>query len=144
MAEPEVGVRDLLVAASVGVFNATSGWSIHIGGLPEGPDTAIAVSHTGGLNPNPHWLLDYPSVQVLVRGDASGYVAAKAKATEVKDVLLGLVSQTINGDRWDSIRMLGDIGWLGFDSAEKRPIFSVNLTLIIEPIASAETNRIPL
>ena len=144
MAEPEIGVKDLLVTNTVGVFAAASGWSLHIGGLPESPDTAIAISHTGGLNPNPHWLLDYPSVQILVRGDASGYVVAKAKVREVADVLLGLVSQTINGDRWDSIRMIGDIGWLGFDSAEKRPIFSVNLTLIIEPVASAETNRIPL
>ncbi len=144
MAEPEVGVRDLLVTNTVGVFAATSGWSIHIGGLPEKPDTAISVSHTGGLNPSPLWLLDYPSVQVMVRGDASGYVAAKAKITEVKDVLLGITSLTLNGDRWDSIRMLGDIGWLGFDNADKRPIFSLNLTLIIEPAASAETNRIPL
>ncbi len=71
------GIRDLLVAAGVGVFNASSGWSIHIGRSPVSPDTVIVITETAGLPSNPAYLLDFPNVQIKVRGSASGYQEAK-------------------------------------------------------------------
>lgn len=137
------GIKDILVDASVGVFNTTSGWSITIGELPPDPDTCMTIYDTGGRSPNPKWLLDYPSVQVMIRGGVSGYVAAETKAKQVKDVLLGFQSQDLNGDRWVSITMPGDVAFVGYDE-NKRPMFSANFRLIIEPAASVDTNRTAL
>ena len=137
------GMKDLLVTAGVGVFAASSGWGIYIGKGPSTPDTIISIMNVGGTNPNPKWLVDFPSLQTMVRGAENGYQAAWTKATEVKDVLLGLESTDLNGDRWDSVVMLGDIASLGFDE-NNRVIFSLNWQLIIEPAASGLTNRDPL
>lgn len=137
------GVKDKLEAASVGTWKAGTGWNITIGQLPTKPDTAIAILLGPGLPANPKYLLDYPSVQVLVRGDANGYVDAANKAQLVKDVLLGLPSQTVSGDRWVIVTMIGDIIPLGFDEG-KRPLFSANFQFTIEPATNAATNRIAL
>lgn len=143
MASIVEGIKDLLVTAGVGVFNATSGWSIHIGREPVKPDTVMTIARTGGLPSNPAYLLDYPNIQVRVRGKASGYQAAEQKIRDIKDALLGLPSQDLNGDRWVSITQLTDIVHIGFDDND-RPLFTVNLALIIEPPTNALTNRIPL
>lgn len=141
MADPAEGIKDLLVTAAVGTFNATTGWSIRIAKEQDKPDTHITCYSSGGLASNPKWLLDFPSVQVRVRGAASGYVAARTKMQSVKDTLLGIASQTLNGDRWVAINSIGDINNLGFDD-NNRPIFSINFALIIEPVSG--DNRDPL
>ncbi len=141
MADTAVGIKDLLVAAGIGTFAATSGWGIYINKEPTDPDTVVTVTTSGGTNPNPKWLIDFPSAQVMIRGAPNGYVAAQAKAQEVKDALLGLPSQDLNGDRWDSITMAGDIAPLGYDETN-RPRFSLNFNLIIEPATG--TNRLAL
>jgi len=137
------GIRDLLVTAGVGTFNASSGWSINIGRSPVTPDTIILITETGGLPSNPAYLLDFPNVQVKVRGNASGYLAALNKMHEVNDVLLGLPSQDVNGDRWDSITQLTNVAHLGY-SENQQPLFAGNYALIVEPASSPLTNRIPL
>ena len=141
MADPAEGIKDLLVAAGVGVFAATTGWSIQVGKEPTKPDTVVTVYNTGGLAPNPKWLLDDPTVQVSIRGAKNGRVASRAKAQEVKDALLGLPSQDLNGDRWVSVTGIGDITDIGFDESN-RPMHTVNFKLIIEPATG--TNRAAL
>lgn len=143
MSDPAVGIKNLLVAAGVGTFAGTSGWGIFIGKLPSKPETAIAIVGTGGQTANPKYLLDYPSIQVLLRGAKNGYTDVYAKALKVKDTLLGLPSQTVNGDLWVQVNMIGDITPLGFDENDC-PMFSVNFSLIIEPASGAGTNRTPL
>jgi hypothetical protein len=137
------GAKDLLVAAGVGTFGAPTGWGIFINKQPTTPDTVITAYASGGLDPNPQWLLDFPSLRVQVRGAPGGYVAAQSKAKDVKDALLGLPSQDLNGDRWVSVLMNGDILSLGHDE-ENRPLFSINFSLIIEPANVAGDNRVPL
>lgn len=140
MANIAEGAKDLLVAAGVGVFAAASGWGIYVSKEPSTPSTTITLFNTSGRPPNPKWLLDYPSLNIRIRGAKGGYVNAEDKAKEVKDVLLGLDSQDINGDRWVSVTMPGDLAFIGYDENE-RPMFSLNFRLIIEPAASALTNR---
>ena len=132
MANPSEGIRDLLVAADVGEFNVTKGWNIVISRIIDDPNTLIVIYDSGGQSPNPQWLVNYPSVQVRVRGGANDYTATRAKCREIQDALLGLNSQDINGDRWVSITQLGDINWVGYDS-NNRPQFTLNFRLIIEP-----------
>ncbi len=137
MTDVAESVVDILVTAGIGV----KGTTLFVGRLPTVPDLAIAAVLTGGTAPNPKWLLDFPSVQVLVRGDKGGYQAAYTKAQSAKDALLGFPSQDINGDRFVSITQLGDLAALGFDESN-RPLFSLNLSLIIEPATG--TNRTAL
>ncbi len=132
MASTEDGIKTLLVAANVGVFAATTGWSIQIGRIVDEPDTQIVIFATGGKPSEPKLAIDYPSVQVLVRGSANGYEAARQKIIDVKNALLGLPSQTVNGDRWDSVLAIGDIKSMGYDQ-KQRPSFVMNFSLIIEP-----------
>lgn len=136
----EVSLKDLLVAEGVGTFEATTGWGIYIGREPKLPDTTIAIARSGGEPPDPKWLLDYPTYQVRVRGPKGNYASGLAKAEDVKDVLLGITSQDINGVRLVSITMQSDIAFIGFDENE-RPHFSLNFRLITEPGSSALSNR---
>lgn len=140
---PAEGIKDLLVTASIGTFAATTGWGIFIAREPLKPDQAITVYDTGGLAPDPKWLLDYPSVQIRIRGNKGDYQGTFIKAKQCKDVVLGCPSLDLNGDRWVSIVGLGDLISLGHDDNE-RPQFTTNFRLIIQPAASAETKRIAL
>lgn len=142
MTDPAEGTKDLLVTAGVGTFGATTGWGIYISKEPESPDSVITITNAGDHFPaNPKWLLDYPTVQVRVRGDKGGYQAAHAKAIEVRDALLGLPSQTLNGDVWEIVVEVGGINWLGFDE-QNRPRMSMNYNLTIQPATG--TNRLAL
>ncbi len=129
------GIKDQLTT-HVGI----SGWTLEIASLPADPDKVSMITITGGEAPNPKWLLDFPTAQVMVRGVVGGYFAAEAEAVAVKDLLLGKASQTVNGDRWVSITMASDVGYLGMDE-NQRPLFSVNFRFIIEPAASGDTQR---
>ena len=134
------GLKDLLVAAGVGVFKAETGWTIQIGREPTEPDTAISIWETGGFPPSSAWLLDFPTAQIRVRGARNGYQAARSKMRDVKDALLGIDSQDLNGDRWVAINMLSDIVWLGY-SEEELPQFTANFQLIIQPATTALSSR---
>lgn len=135
---PSVGAKSIIAAHA-----AISGWQIEIGVMPTEPDEIIVITDTVGLSPNPKWLLDYPTLQIMVRGKTSGYLDTFNEAKAVKDLLLGLTSTDINGDRWDSITGNGDLGFIGRDEA-MRPLFTMNFALIIEPQVVADSNRLPL
>lgn len=134
MSSPAIGVKDLLVAAGAGTFASTTGWNISVGKFPTSPDTSIVCNETGGLSPYPHLRLNFPSVQVMVRGSANGYVAASEKIRAVVDALLGIPSQTLNGDEWQGIRQMGDVAFIGYDESN-RPLFTSNFSIIVEPKA---------
>lgn len=136
-----LGVQSLLVSAGVGSGTPSADWGVHYGTLPTTPDRVIVIRSSGGMEPNPKWLLDYPSLQVIVRGGVNDYITGRAKAQAVKDTLLGLDSQDINGDRWDSITMVGDVTDAGRDE-NNRPLTTANFKFIIEPASGA--NRLPL
>lgn len=101
------------------------------------------ISDTGGLDPNPKYLLDFPTCQAMVRGNVSGYLETFREAKAVKDILLGVDSQDINLDRLVAINQNGDLGFIGRDE-QNRPLFTINFALIIEPQVVANSNRIAL
>lgn len=139
---PSEGVVHLL-PSQVGVAAASSGWRLGVGKFTDQPDTQVVAFDGPGQSPDPKWLLDYPVVQILVRGQADGYQAAFRKMREVYDVLLGIDAQVVNGDRWDGITVLSTPSHIGYDE-KSRPMFSANFRIIIEPAASDLTNREPL
>lgn len=132
------GIKELLAA-----HVAVSGWVAEIGVLPAKPDRVLGILTTGGVEPNPRWLLDFPAAQVTVRAEPGAYVAARNEAYAVKDILLGLTPQEVDGDWWVSITMGSDVAFVGRDE-NFRPLFTVNFRLIIEPAPNANTNRLAL
>lgn len=135
----------ILVSKSVGVVGGTVGtWPIFIGRRLETPDAQIIIFGTGGQAPNPRWLLDFPTFQVMVRGDIDGYAAAETKIQAVKDALFGIDPYVFgDGDRWSGVTMLGDIAFLRYDD-KSRPMFVCNFRVIKEPADSVATAREPL
>lgn len=142
MGLPSEGIKDLLVEAGF-AFGGTGDWAIYIGKRPDEPKRVIAIYDSGGGSANPRWLLDYPSVQIKVRGKDGDYKVAFEQAVIIKNKLLGLPSRDLNGDRWVQVNMAGDIGFLGFDQNEQ-PEFVMNFNLIIEPASTPGDNRDPL
>lgn len=134
------GIKDLLTDDG-----GVSDWTIEVGVMPKTPDKVIMISDTGqGADPNPKWLLDFPTVQVMIRGAVSDYLATWAIHKAVKDILLGLTSQSVNSDNWNAVNITGDLGFIGRDEVN-RPLFSVNFQLIVEPqVPTGTSNRTAL
>ncbi len=137
---PSVEFKNMLTA-HVG----TSGWQLEISTLPDTPDDVIMISDTGGIEPNPKWLLDFPTVQVMIRGSANKYIDTFREAKAVKDIILGIASFTsADGDRWVSLTQNGDMAFIGRDDG-MRPLFSINFAIILEPqVPAAGSNRLAL
>lgn len=147
MQPPSIGAKDLLVAANVGVFDDPGndeGWPIFISQQPPNKDRCITLIDGGGLAPDPAWLLNEPSLQILIRGRENEYPETYAKTIAVRNALLGLPSQEVNGDWWVSVTQIGEFAFLGYDE-KNRPEFSINFRIIIEPAPSADVQyRLPL
>lgn len=134
-------LKDVLVSAGIGTFGGSTGWGIYIGFEPSAPDTVITLYDTGSSQePNPAYLLDFPTIQIRVRGAKGDYPGAFAKAFAVKDVLLGLPPQTINGTRYDGVWMVSDVSYIG--TSEDRPVFTSNWRIAREPATGG--NRVSL
>lgn len=133
---PAMIIKDILEAANVGDFADGSAFSLWIAALPDKPDEAIAIYDSGGETPNPKWALDYPSVQVRLRGKENGYPALYDKVVAVRDALLGFPGDDLDDGRLVSVRMIGGAAFLGRDE-KKRPSFTLNWSLILEPTPGA-------
>lgn len=115
-----------------------------VGKMIDKPDQQVGIYDAPGQAPDPRWLLDYAAVQVIVRAGPQGYPVAFSKMRDVYDILLGIFPPVnANGDRIDGITVLSTPSLIGYD-ANDRPKISANFRLIIEPAASAFTNRLPL
>lgn len=148
MTSPTVLIKDTLVHDGF-VYGGAGDWAVYIGKQPQAPDRCITVYLAGGLPPNPKWLLDYPSVQVRVRGGQNDYILAEQKAIEIRNRLVGRESYNAYdalGDRVDSITGIGDVAFVGWGTDELvRPEFVFNIRMIVEPSPTTpNTNREPL
>lgn len=142
MTAPSTGIKDLLVAAGIGVFPPTlpgaGVFTIRVAKLPALPDRSIAIYDSGGLAAWPRSLLDFPDISINVRGKT--YREAFDKIKEIKDALLGLPPQTINGDGWSSVIQIGEFAFVEYDEKD-RPLFSATFRLTIEPADTAGNHR---
>lgn len=134
-----VDIKDILVTAGIATFASLTGWALAVSKEPDIPNQVVTVYDVGGIDPDPKFLLDRPSVQVRIRGNPNDYVATYAKAQQVKDALLGLQRQTVNTTVYIGIWQTGDIQNLGFDDSN-RPILVTNWRIVREPAAG--TNRL--
>lgn len=140
MASPAESAASILVTAGV-VAASGATWPIFFGRLMATPDAQVSVQDTPGQNPNPRWLLDFPTISFIVRGPKDDYPTAAAKAKAIKDKLLGTNPIDLPGvGRWDGVTMLGDTNFLRYDE-NSRPLFSLNFRIILEPVAVSGDNR---
>lgn len=146
MARPNdfsVDVRQLLLNSSDGSSNSTADWAVWVGLRPDSTgvsDKAISLFTFPGPAPNPKWNLDTVACQVSVRGGKYEYSTASQKIQDIKDTLLGVSSQTVNGTRYVGITCPNDIGFLTYDE-NQRPIFRLDVTSWREPSNSTSSNR---
>lgn len=113
-------IKDLLVAQGLGTFQV----DLFIGDLPDAPGACTVVALGVGRNPGIWQEWQQPGIQILVRGEANGYVAANSNITSISNYLHTL-QVTINGARYALISQEGDIIYLGKDESN-RPLFSAN------------------
>lgn len=128
---PAMGIAEILRAFTPSLF---TGWTLRIGRLVPAPDKVVAILDTGGVGAEPGMNIDYPTVQVLIRGDKSdsGYKDSYAKAAAVRDALLGIPSGPTVYPELTSCTQRGHITSMGYDDKD-RPLWSLNFALITEP-----------
>ena len=130
---PSADVKDILVAASIGVFAATKGWAIYIGNQPDKPNNVITIADTD-VRSTTHLInkigtdaaetrVEYPGIQIRVRSPQ--YVDAYSKINEVINALANIEKFTASGFEYLSIYIQGGILPLGEDE-KARNIFSAN------------------
>lgn len=131
-----IDIKDLIVAAGLGTFKATTGWGVYVSKEPKEPDTVITVYDTGGFSPNPRFPMDEPTVQVRVRGAPGAYMNAWAKAYKIRDALLGYSNAPLS----TVIFMDGDIFFLEYDD-NNRPVLTLNFRVMREPETESYAHR---
>lgn len=128
MSSTAIDIKNILVAEGIGVL-ATS---IFVGVIPDNSavaDIAIGILDSGGYAPTSDYVIDNPTVQIIVRGVPGGYAAAYNKAEEIKEVLHDLHNESYGEDRYLGIWAASDILFLEFDGMN-RPLFSVNFEVL--------------
>lgn len=124
------------------VFGGSTGWAFSVGFLPDGPDQVVAILDASGPSGFPTISIDFPGIQVIVRGSAGGeeYKDSWLKVKQVKDYLLGMPNAPAQfPELWGCVERGQPIP-IGADD-KNRPRWSYNLMLTVGP-NTTNTNRI--
>jgi hypothetical protein len=147
MNDPTQFFRQIISSANVAKWITEANahpWKISVGTYPSAPDQIVLLNESGGRNPMPQWLVNYPSVQVQVRGNQTGYESARTKMKECVNAVLGIApGVVVAGDTLQSVIQMGGILFLGRDDGN-RPMFSANFSLIVLPAQEAGSHRLPI
>lgn len=136
----EAGILDILLSDTD--FEA-GGWHIGIGQMADKPDRQLTIRHTGGPPGELAVAIDYPSVQVLARGQVSDGDLAYRKLWATKLKLIGIPSSPAQWPQLTLCKAIGDIQNLGRDDSD-RPMYSMNYSLIVSYEDGTSGNRDPL
>jgi hypothetical protein len=136
---PAHAVSDLLAAQSIGSLLATAtAWRITTGRQSEPPDSLITVYDTGGQSSNPAYRINYPTIQIRVRGAKDKYSEAYAKINDIAEFLNGIDPFDSGDNHYSGIIMQGGIIAMGHDK-NSRPEFVVNFLCFVEPTAGSSS-----
>lgn len=142
-ATPAMLLRDYLVAyLNSKDIAILTGWAISIGKMPHEPDKQICLIDQGGPAAYPNLLVDFPGIQVLVRGGRGGteYQSSYLQVRRVRDAILGMPNQPSEFPELDGVTERGHIVPLGYDEMD-RHTWSSNYQLIVEPGTNTITHR---
>lgn len=125
---PADGIVNILDALGT----ITTPWTVVVGRMNDSADSMVCVRNTGGLPPEVAVAIDYPSIQVMVRGlaGAGSYSAAWAMASLIKAALLNIPNGGANYPELTVCKGKGDIMDIGYDSKERFTCV-VNFDLIV-------------
>ena len=118
-----------LQAVSVSTFGSI-GSRVHVSMLPDKPDEVLALFDRGGPGPDPRNLAEEVAVQILIR--STGFREAYDLAWKVRDELLGAGPVVLNGKRYDTMWLEGDVILTGHDS-RNRVQLSMNVRAWVFP-----------
>ncbi len=135
MSSPINDILKLLEENNIGTFNE----DIFISKEPNEPHNTVTLYDTGGADPNPKWNIDNPTIMIRVRN--SSYITGYDKCEEIKNTLLGLPKQDINGMSYIGIWMQGDINFIEYDE-NNRAIFTMNYRITREPTNSGNRKQL--
>ena len=124
-------IKAILVAGGI-----TSG-DIYLGGLPETPDSVIAILQPGGGEPHLAMgatVAEVHQIQILTRGARDGWAATRDQARTVHTLLKFDTGQTVNSVIYMSILALQQPFEITPDGAGQRPIFSCNYSVTREDV----------
>lgn len=127
MASVAEDLRDFLTASPQSVSNVV------VGPLQDSPDLQVAVIQTSGGLPEvamgPTLIKRHVSFQVMVRGTADGFEAARNLADTVHALLSPIKDATVNSVTYDYIVAVGEPAYIGRDDKD-RPTWSANYDAI--------------
>jgi hypothetical protein len=124
MQSPAVDIKDMIVAAGLGVF-ATN---LFIASMPQDPDLCIAVYDIAGLSAELNYEWQFPAVQVQVRGARTGiYTDAYNEINAIAALLHGK-QETRGGVNYKLIQQEGDISHVSTDEY-RRPLLTTRFQI---------------
>jgi hypothetical protein len=131
---PAYGILQIIKAVQPSILN---GWIGLAGQIADQPDQVFAVLDTTGPVPLDAVgnAIDYPSVQILLRGSKDGYNEAYQQLLVLRDAINRIPS---GGEQYPELvscvqkSMPGSIG----RDMTGRPMFSANFQLIVNPANS--------
>jgi len=136
MNSPSEDIKDILELAAVdsssGIIpDLTFGTNLFIGILPDSPDLCVCVKDTSGSSPETHSTnpLEYPTLQILVRGTVSGYKAAYRSSKCILELLRAKTNFNQGGTKYHHMHPVSDVGFIGSDG-KNRPVFSMNFEIM--------------
>lgn len=111
----------------------TKGTNLFIGQLPDISgistvltqyDGSVQEVFDGGTN------VEMPSLQIRVRGTRDEYVNTLTRCADIRDLLIGVTNETINGVNFLRIKPNGTINSLGLDE-NRRYQFTANFEVYL-------------
>lgn len=127
MASPAEDIAGLLIAQGIG----TAGVDLFVSADPGGLTQTVTLYDVSGRAPDPKYARDYVDVQISIWGAVNDYTGGYAKATIIKNYLLGLAAQTIGTKIYFAFNMRSNIAAVGYD-ANNRPQFVMYFRVIID------------
>lgn len=132
--DPALDISALLVSASIGTAGttSTSTWGIFIGKEPAGNYRTITLYNTVGLDPEPLLNINYPSIQVRVRGIVNDYAAGWTKIADISKLLISHAVYSGTTATYTGFWQQGSDMFLMYDE-NSQPIFISSWRLAAQP-----------
>jgi hypothetical protein len=114
----------------------TIGTNLFLGKMPESPDLCVTVYEYAGTNPvegmgSVGFVVDRPSIQVVVRAGKDDYPTARNLAQDLRILLAAVTDTTIGGLRVLRLASNGSVIPLGLDDLD-RPRIAFNLDCFVQ------------
>lgn len=108
------------------------GTNLFLSKMPESPDFCVAVFEYEGLPPietfgSAGFVIERPSLQVMVRATREDYVTARDKAVTLRNLIAAISNTTLSNIGILRVTSMGSINPLGVDELERpQVIFNVD------------------